>query len=458
MTYQSLLSETSRDGVVCETPLPEKLRLEEIEIQSHWFAGHFSDRYRNNHNQEVHIISPGEWNHGAGPDFLAATVEINGEVIHGPIELDLEARNWEHHGHSNNELFNDVILQVALRDPGPTFFTRTSEHREIPRIIIPEADVKAALGLPRLAQALARPGRCLTPLDSMTDEAVDSLLRQAATHRAQQKSKRFLQTSNLHGFSQALWEAFADSLGFAANRLPMRLLAQRLPIRVLSQHDPETAEAILFGTAGWLSPDLHESAPADSQDWLESLWKTWWKHRHSFEFPQDRLPSWQIAGSRPGNHPQRRLAALAAALSQWKSLVALSRQNPPFTKFTDSLGALSHDFWDHHHTLHSKKTPKKLRLLGDARLNEFLINTVYPVAMDKDNTVWQQYSKIRGGTPNQKVKRCCERLFGSLVTAKPYLKFAWQHQALLQVYQDFCLEDASDCQKCPFPEQLSQFS
>jgi len=96
-------------------------------------------------------------------------------------------------------------------------------------------------------------------------------------------------------------------------------------------------------------------------------------------------------------------------------------------------------------------------LLGGGRIEEFFINTLFPLAIAEKKTSWSSYAKIRGGTPNQKVKRCCERLFGSLEAAQPFLKFAWQHQALLQIYQDFCLEDLSDCENCPFPEQLSQF-
>ena len=70
---------------------------------------------------------------------------------------------------------------------------------------------------------------------------------------------------------------------------------------------------------------------------------------------------------------------------------------------------------------------------------------------------WAEFEKIRAAAPNQKVRRCCERLFGSLANAKPYLEFAWQQQALLQVCQDFCLEDLSDCIECSFPEQLAQW-
>jgi hypothetical protein len=452
MTYQHLLEVTAAEAPVL-TASATPPAFDEIEIQSRWFAGHFPREHLANHDQKIIIISPGEWNRGAGPDFVNATVEIDGKTHHGPIELDLDSRNWELHGHNQSKFFNDVILHIVLSDTGPTYFTRTSNHRDVPRITLSPQEVNAALGRPRLTQALARPGLCLRPLADMPECDVSALLKESALHRARLKATRFEQTAKLHNFSQALWESLADALGFSANRLPMRLLAQRLPIKRLNHHTPEDREAILFGTAGFLSPTLHETAPPDSQEWLEDLWTRWWKHRLDYEFPAERTPAWSTRATRPGNHPQRRLAALAAAAAQWNSLATLARQDPPFTKFAKALSELSEPFWDHHHTLQSKRTEKPIKLLGKSRMEEFLINTLYPLNLEN----WEAFAKVRATAPNQKVKRCCERLFGSLTLAKPHLKFAWQHQALLQVYQDFCLEDLSDCADCSFPQQLAQY-
>lgn len=455
MTYANLLEITAAPaGILAEDSRPLTVaNVDEIEIQSRWFAGHFSHHYSANHGQKIEIISPGEWNRGAGPDFINATVKIDGETHHGPIELDLDSRSWDLHGHSESEFFNDVILHIVLHDSGPTYFTRTQNNRDIPRIILSETEVNAALGRPRLSQALARPGQCLRPLAEMPEREVSALLQESAQHRARLKATRFEQTASLHGFSQSLWESLADALGFSANRLPMRLLAQRLPVKKLNQHTPEDREAIIFGTAGFLAPDLHETAPPDSQEWLEDLWTRWWKHRLDYEFPADRIPAWSTRATRPGNHPQRRLAALSTAAAQWGSLATLARKDPPFTQLSKTLTELTEPFWDHHHTLQSKRTAKPIKLLGKSRLEEFLINTLYPLNLEN----WDRFAAIRATAPNQKVKRCCERLFGSLTLAKPHLKFAWQHQALLQVYQDFCLEDLSDCNDCPFPAQLAQW-
>ncbi len=456
MTYQHLLEATATlPEILCENSSlsPPHKAFDEIEVQSRWFAGHFSRHHLSNHGQKITILSPGEWNRGAGPDFLNASIEIDGQSHHGPIELDLDCRNWDLHGHSHSPYFDDVILHVVLRDQGPTYFTRSSRDRDIPRITLSEPEVKSALGRPRLSQALARPGLCLRPLAEMPAEHLSALLKESALHRATLKASRFRQTSTLHHSSQALWEALADALGFSANRLPMRLLAQRLPIRKLLTHSPADRQAIIYGSAGFLAPDLHESAPPESREWLEELWTRWWKQRLDYEFPSERRPAWSTRATRPGNHPQRRLAALAAAATHWPSLAALARQDPPFSQLSKALSALSDPFWDQHHTLQSKRTQNPIKLIGKSRLEEFLINTLYPLhAQD-----WQAFATLRAAAPNQKIKRACERLFGSLEKAKPYLKFAWQHQAILQIYQDFCLQDLSDCQDCPFPSQLSQY-
>ena len=45
--------------------------------------------------------------------------------------------------------------------------------------------------------------------------------------------------------------------------------------------------------------------------------------------------------------------------------------------------------------------------------------------------------------------------FGSAERAKKFSAKLWHHQALLQIYEDFCLADAAGCEKCPFPEQVA---
>ena len=65
--------------------------------------------------------------------------------------------------------------------------------------------------------------------------------------------------------------------------------------------------------------------------------------------------------------------------------------------------------------------------------------------------------KIGAQLDNQKVRRATLRLFGQHPQADKLNKFLYQQQALLQIYDDFCLVDGSECEDCPFPEQLGQW-
>ncbi|BCX48931.1 hypothetical protein HAHE_28390 [Haloferula helveola] len=450
--YAQLLA-TTRGGVAeaPAVPLPT-----ELELQALWFAGAFGREFTDSDGRSVRIVQFGEWNRGAGPDFLHGAVEIDGETHTGAIELDTEPADWEAHGHGADPAFNGVVLHVVFRDSPVTSFTRTSEHRAVPRVRLSAEALEAVLQLPVREVAIARPGRCVHPLAGLSESSVQALLRQAAEHRAALKTRRFLHTTDAHGRDAALFQSVAESLGYRANALPMRLLAQRMPLAALKENT-EAIPALLFGVAGFLSPDLHEKAPPDTRDYLRNLWDTWWKHRDRWESRQP-LP-WKMHGQRPANHPHRRVAALAALAANWPAFRqrALGRPFDP-KKVMTFLAELNDPFWTHRHTLSSRASDRPVALFGKSQAIEFVANHAAPLALHEDPEFgWDELRKLPAGAKNEKVRRCAIRLFGSEETAGPWLRKAAHHQALLQIYHDFCLEDVTDCHNCPFPEQLSQW-
>lgn len=431
-------------------PLPD-----EMQLQALWFAGLMGRDFQTVDGRKVRIVQFGHWNHGAGPDFLHAAIEIDGERFSGPLELDHRVSDWEFHGHAVNESFNEVILHVVFANEGKCQFTRTSNHRQVPQIVVPDDLVREALNSPPLAVASAHPGLCSGLLEGMTEADVRSMMMEAARHRAQVKAKRQRRMVEVLGEDEWLWQALAGTLGYRPNQLPMTLLAQRLPLQDLKKA-PEVAEAMIFGAAGFLSAEMYQQADGGSRDYLRSLWDGWWQIRHDYEpIPERRIP-WILSGVRPVNHPQRRLGCLFRVFEKWAEFKKVYRS---LDGMEDFLLGLNHDFWSHHYTLNSKWTGKKLALIGAQRIREFQINHVLPARLVEDDTVaWQQYLELPAPALSEKVEKASIRLFGARACRKSYLGKAWQHQALLQVYQDFCLRDISDCQDCPFPEQLSQWA
>ncbi len=456
MTYGYLLESVWHPPLAfAETPaskLPS-----ELELQALWFSGAFGRDFRTTSGKVVRIVQFGEWNRGAGPDFSQAAVEIDGEVRTGPLELDPAAADWELHGHATNPEFAHVILHVVFHSDARRIFTRTLDHREVPQVVISEMQLSDALNRPQREVAIAHPGRCVAPLKGLPVGAIERLLTEAATLRASNKASRFLKTADAHGRDAALFQATAETLGYRGNSLPMRLLAQRAPLTLLKS-EPEAAEAVLFGTAGFLTAQMHDLVPQDTRTYLRDLWDTWWRNRARFEVSPDRTIPWKTHGQRPANHPHRRVGALAALSKVWPQYRKLALARPFQAKpVIDFLQTLEHEFWLHHHTLTSAASVQRVALFGRAQALELVANHLVPLALHEDGMTFKSYFKLRNSVANEKVKRCSLRLFGSAKAAQPWLRRVCHHQALLQVYQDFCLEDFTDCQDCPFPEQLAQW-
>jgi hypothetical protein len=456
MTYGFLLESIWHPPLafaeVSAPPLPS-----ELELQALWFSGAFGRDFRSTTGKKIRIVQFGEWNRGSGPDFFQAAVEIDGEFRAGSLELDPRSEDWEAHGHSMNPAFEEVVLHVVFQSDARRAFTRTLGHRDVPQVVISEMQLSDALNRPQRDVAIAHPGRCVFPLKSLPAGAVERLLTEAAALRAGNKAGRFLRTADAHGVDAALFQATAETLGYRWNSLAMRLLAQRAPVALL-RAEADAAEAILFGTAGFLTSQMHELVPCATRDYLRDLWDSWWKNRSRFEVTPDRGIPWRTYGQRPANHPHRRVGALAALVKVWPQYRRLALARPFETKpLIDFLQSLRHDFWQHQHTLTSSYSARKVALFGRTQAMELVANHLAPLAMHEEGMTFSAYSKLRNSSPNEKVKRCSLRLFGSPKAAQPWLRRVSHHQALLQVYQDFCLEDFSECLECPFPEQLSQW-
>ncbi|MBT8038570.1 MAG: DUF2851 family protein [Verrucomicrobiae bacterium] len=451
--YLELLERVCVSGdVVCEDMalvLPD-----ELQLQALWFAGQMGRDFVTVDGRSVRVVQFGHWNHAAGPDFLHTSVVVDGELLAGPLELDHTASDWEAHGHSVNEAFNEVVLHVVFTEGDRAYFTRTAEHREVPRVVVPEDLCREALNMPRVDVAAAHPGRCFFPLADMPERDIRALMLESATHRARTKARRRARTVDVLGEDEWLWQAVAETLGYRPNKLAMTLLAQRLPIGDLIKK-ADSVEAMMFGAAGFLSAEIYEQAAGESRDYLRGLWEAWWRVRSDHEPAPERKIPWKLSGIRPVNHPQRRLAGLAQIAGRWKA----------FSKACQSVGGvvewveqLEDDYWSHHYTLKSRRSDRRLALMGVDRVRDFQINHLLPVKLAAgDRSAWEFYQKAPAPALSEKVDKASVRLFGNTRDRKKYLRKAWQHQALLQIYQDFCLRDVSDCAECPFPEQLAQW-
>jgi Protein of unknown function (DUF2851) len=433
----------------------------ELEVQARWFAGDFGKRFISTAGDQIEVVQFGTWNREAGPDFRDAAVRINGsDPIRGCIEIDLLDRSWETHGHATNPAFGETLLHVFVERSNREFFTRTNSNRNVSQVQIDPSTLPHAFGanIP-----LALPGRCQAPLKDLHEERIRSVLEAATQFRLRQKASRIRHKIDSHGRDEVLFQELAAALGYKENKLPLILITQRLPLKSLREAPPNI-ESMLFGVAGFLQTADLDIYKKSTREYVRQLWDRWWPHRDALQ--RLILPGkiWRLSSTRPLNHPQRRLAALAILARDWPRLQrALGRSSINVARHF--FQSLDHPFWNFHYTLTSKAAQKKMALIGAARVADILANVLFPfwLAHDLDpsaslgRNLWAEYAKLPAQLSNRRLETAATRLFGSDPRRKQFLKTVANQQGLLQIYEDFCMRDNSDCAQCPFPEQMKRW-
>ena len=433
----------------------------ELELQARWFAGDFGKRFSSTAGDEIEVVQFGTWNHEAGPEFCDAAIRINGgDPIRGCIEIDLLDRSWETHGHATNPAFDETVLHVFVEKSDREFFTRTKSNRNVPQVHIDSAVLPDAFtaNIP-----LARPGRCQAPLKDLPEERVRSVLNAAAQFRLQQKAARIRQKIDSRGRDEVLFQELAAALGYKENKLPFTLITQRLSLKSL-RGAASDVESMLFGVAGFLQTADLDVYKKSTREYVRQLWDRWWPHRDVLQRLILPRKIWRFSSTRPLNHPQRRLAALAILARDWTRLQRASGQSS-VSAGRHFFQTLDHPFWNFHYTLTSKSAPKKMALIGEARVADILANVLFPfwLAHDVDpsgsleKNVWTEYFKLPAQLSNRRLETGATRLFGNDPRRKQFLRTVANQQGLLQIYEDFCMRDNSDCAQCPFPEQLNRW-
>ncbi|MFA7342728.1 MAG: DUF2851 family protein [Terrimicrobiaceae bacterium] len=400
-------------GIVGESP---RSRMSEIEIQARLFAGEYGMRWTTTVGRAVEVLNFGQWNREAGPDFKGARLRFdNGDECSGDIEVDMDARDWERHGHATNPAYGGVHLQLFVHRSLPTAFARTSDSREIPQAHL---------------QTEAQPPPFLRHVPgSVTIEAALVMIGEAAEFRLRVKHAAHARAVTLHGAETALFHSLAVGLGYKNNSIPFLLAAQRTGLRTAAGPD---GEARLFGLSGFLQPTAFDEADPVTKGYLKPLWEKWWGIRDGMArlvLPQNL---WKFSGIRPSNHPHRRMGALAAAASNFSGLLAHIRSGGK-RGFEDFFSSLSHPYWSRHWNLAAAKLDGEVALVGSDRVRDLLVNAfLVSLPLEKAR---EEMGALRGGTPSGRLKKASEWLVGS--SDPRLMRTARQQQGLLQLFADF---------------------
>lgn len=193
-------------------------------LQWIWNHGFFNTQYLTSVcGKSIEVLSPGVLNHSDGPDFLAATIRIDGITWHGSIEVHTEAKYWQQHGHHTNPSYNNVILHVVASDEYTPAITQSGEEL-ITLNLLPHLSNSLHTFTEEFNQRSTFP--CSSNLKYLNAEVLAKQIDKAHTEYLEKKVKdvlRFYDPQLLpsEAWKHALVRALFDGFGISHNREAM---------------------------------------------------------------------------------------------------------------------------------------------------------------------------------------------------------------------------------------------
>lgn len=396
----------------------------------------------------VQILSRGEWNHEAGPDFRNAKIRRLGKILRGDIELHRKSSDYIRHGHLADAAYGNVILHVVAEDDLAGKVNGTALAHIPTCRLSPEAVERRA----------GTACRCRI-FPYMCGEQLRNFFNDAGLERLQLKSASILEKMICSGTGSAFRQALFRAAGYKRNQDAFLELFRRLekyPPEIFEKH----FEALLWGESSLLPDPANETLPERSRRLVRRLWDEFWSIRLEAEPPVH----WHRDSVRPLNTPERRIAMIAAFVRRFTtdplpSLAAKLAVSDPHD-FLDELRkklVFADPFWDCRCTFHSAELPRKAAVLGQERAETLLIDVVTPalLAYAKLNGSELPECKAAGLLPRLAAQRN-NRVFKNAVRRwlpgnDERLKIFDQAAAVqgcLHIYKQYCAGTAGDCVSC----------
>jgi hypothetical protein len=415
-------------------------KISEKQLSEIWRRQAFESRNLKTENGvSITVVYPGRINDHRGGDFCDAVIGLGGRTVTGDVELHVNSKDWEMHGHDHDFNYNRVVLHVVFRN-NSSLLTGRQDGGKIPVLAL-EKTVEQVVSEPTRTPMNNRP--CQNKVHRDGVKAVAGILDRAGEARFQEKTDRIKAELATNEAGQILYRGIMEVLGYSQNREPFLRLAREMPLAVLESvsaeniTDDECFSRIynqLLLTAGLsrgLTPETDRKK--SGSDIISGIQPDY---------------GWQRYHLRPNNSPILRINAIARLLVRYRhnGLLTglLERVNEaPLNKsdqyFEKALGISSEE----QDSLYRFPRSSGLTPLGKGRARDITVNILLPFAY-----AFGQIRKIRGLRRKSTAiyhghsrldDNCIERhMTEQLALPKGIVDNARRQQGLLYIYVRYC--------------------
>ena len=453
------------------------------------------------------VLSIGKQNFGSGPDFFNAKIKIDGITYAGDIEIHRTAFDWIRHQHQDDPHYNSVVLHVVLEIGSHISPTIVQTGRHIPVLVLGDFLSESLQSIWRKAILDERAWRlkklpCYAFVQNIPPETLQAWLEKLGALRIELKIRRFEERlrqlaqermyavferpqmyetaaaeqerllslpeltqkdfSRKELWEQILYEGLMEGLGYSKNREPFIQLAQNAALEKIGEWEARienfNLEACLFGIAGLLRADRNVKNP-ESRRYVRILRKQWKIIRPHYRGAIMSEAEWRFFPARPSNLPPLRIAAAVQLIHSirhndlFRRIVQLLKS--PEIKESELLRMLqieTNDFWKRHYSFqHPSSSSMAVTALGEARMRELLVNTIFPVALlyariFKDPAVREHVHALLRSSPACEENSIVRTIESQVVRRRFLLNTAAVQQGAIQLYNYFCSE--KQCSEC----------
>jgi Protein of unknown function (DUF2851) len=116
---------------------PRSIYISELRLQHAWKNNLWKIFRKDEKGRNIKILSPGRHNHSDGPDFIDASMLIDGKLYGGDVEIHHRASDWYAHKHQLDPAYNRCILHVVFHQPNSMAPARCANGNILPVCYIP---------------------------------------------------------------------------------------------------------------------------------------------------------------------------------------------------------------------------------------------------------------------------------------------------------------------------------
>jgi hypothetical protein len=396
---------------------------------------------RTTEGEELEVYSAGLHNSNAGPDFQNARIRIGETTWAGNAELHISSSDWQKHGHTADNDYNNIILHVVYRDDAPLL---RADGKRVPTL---ELKDRISTELFNRYHNLVFGNQTIIPCEG-TIATVDSLtlqnwLTRILVERMEKRSEAIIAAlaNNRGDWEETFYQFLAANFGFKTNALPFELLAKSLPQNILAKHknSPMQIEALIFGQAGFLANELTEAYPQKLKIEYDFL-------RKKYNLTPIENHLWKFLRMRPQNFPTIRLAQFAALIVQSNHLFSKILDTQDVKGLKDLFSNIHvNEYWLTRYRFDKESKPAG-KSLGDASVNALLLNTVAQFLFSYGKHLQLQHFVSRSLKLLESIPAEQNNITADFANLGLKINSAFESQAMLELKNNYC--DYKKCLQC----------